>query len=425
MDFALFLRREKRVDIIDPFFRSGAAAMSRIPGSTHTYRVLALLAYAAWLSMASGVAGAQPTPSQPPAVGVVEVSGRPVNESFEFMGRVEAVDRVDVVARVVAFIDEQLFREGAEVNKGDLLYRLERAPFEASLAASQATIAQAEAQLTNARADLARARQLRERGSGTEVAEENALAAERTAAAQLQAAQAQARLAEINLGYTEIRAPISGRIGRSAASVGNVVGPSSGTLATIVSQDPMYVTFPVSMRTAVDLRTRYAPKAGLEAVTVELRLPDDRIYEHEGKLDFVDVTVAQGTDTITLRGTIPNPVLPGSEVGDARARELTDGQFASVILEAVEPVQQLVVPREAVLSDQRGDFVYVVGTENKAERRSVQLGVSVAADVVVKEGLKEGERVVLEGIQRVRAGMQVAPEPVDTSSLAERSATAR
>lgn len=230
--------------------------MSRIPGSTHTFRVLALLAYAAWLSMAAGVAGAQPAPSQPPAAGVVEVSGRPVNESFEFMGRVEAVDRVDVVARVVAFIDEQLFREGAEVNKGDLLYRLERAPFEASLAASQATIAQAEAQLTNARADLARARQLRERGSGTEVAEENALAAERTAAAQLQAAQAQARLAEINLGYTEIRAPISGRIGRSAISVGNVVGPSSGTLATIVSQDPMYVTFPVSRLAAWLQRAR-------------------------------------------------------------------------------------------------------------------------------------------------------------------------
>jgi membrane fusion protein (multidrug efflux system) len=348
-----------------------------------------------------------------------------VNESFEFMGRVEAVDRVDVVARVAAFIDEQLFREGAEVNNGDLLYRLERAPFEASLAASQATIAQAEAQLANARADLARARQLRERGTGTEVAEENALAAERTAAAQLQAAQAQARLSEINLGYTEIHAPISGRIGRSAASVGNVVGPNSGTLATIVSQDPMYVTFPVSMRAAVDLRTRYAPKGGFGAVTVKLRLPDDRIYAHEGKLEFLDVTVAQGTDTITLRGTIPNPVLPGSNVGDARARELTDGQFASVILEAAEPVQQLVVPREAVLSDQRGDFVYVVGADNKAERRTVQLGVSVAADVVVKEGLKEGERVVLEGIQRVRAGMQVAPGPVDTSSLAERSATAR
>jgi membrane fusion protein (multidrug efflux system) len=399
--------------------------MARMLGSTHTHHVLAFLAYATWLSVAPGVAAAQPAGSPPPAVGVVEVSGRPVNESFEFMGRVEAVDRVDVVARVVAYIDEQLFREGAEVKNGDLLYRLERAPFEASLAASQATIAQAEAQLANARADLARARQLRERGTGTEVAEENALAAERTAAAQLQAAQAQARVSEINLGYTEIHAPISGRIGRSAASVGNVVGPNSGTLATIVSQDPMYVTFPVSMRAAVDLRARYALKGGFGAITVKLRLPDDRIYAHEGKLEFVDVSVAQGTDTITLRGTIPNPVLAGSEVGGSRARELTDGQFASVILEAAEPVQQLVVPREAVLSDQRGEFVYVVGADNKAERRTVQLGVSVAADVVVEEGLKEGERVVLEGIQRVRAGMQVAPGPVDKSSQAASSATAR
>ncbi len=380
------------------------------------------LAAALASGLVAGPLAAQPA-SGPPAVGVVEAARRPVTESFEFMGRVQAVDRVGLVARVNAFLDEQLFREGAEVRKGDLLYRLEREPYEAEVAVRQAAIAQAEAQLANARSDLARAQELRERGAGTQAALDNALAQERTAAAQLQAATAQVRQAEINLGYTEIRAPIDGRIGRSAVTTGNVVGPGSGVLATIVSQDPIHVTFPVSMRTAEDLRTRYA-KDGFDAVGIRLRFSDGRLYGHAGKLDFVDITVGRDTDTITLRGTIPNPILPGSEKGDTSPRELIDGQFVTVVLEGAEPVQQVTIPREAVLSDQRGDFVYVVGADNRAERRTVRLGQSTPAVAVVADGLKEGERVVLEGVQRVQAGLPVAPAPADVSHLALDGSTA-
>lgn len=379
------------------------------------YRITApgLLAFLVAVT-ASTPLGSQPIPSGPPPVGVVVAVRRSVTESFEFIGRVEATDRVGLVARVNAFLETQLFREGAEVSRGDVLYRLERAPYEAEVEARRASIAQAEAQLTNARQVHERSRALLARGSGTQAAEDNAVAQERAAAAQVQVARAQLRQAEVNLDYTEIRAPIDGRIGRSAITIGNVVGPSVGVLTTIVSQDPMHVTFPVPVRTAVELRTRYATSGGFGAVAIRLRLPDGRIYQHAGSLDFADVTIGQDTDTLTLRGTIPNPVLGNSSEGTA-IRELTDGQFATVLLEAVAPVLQLTIPREAVMSDQRGDFVYVVDAGNKVERRAVQLGQSTPETAVIAAGLSEGDQIVLDGLQRVRPGMQVLPGPSETN----------
>jgi membrane fusion protein (multidrug efflux system) len=368
-------------------------------------------------------AAAQAGRSEPPAVGVVEAVRRPVTESNEFTGRVQAVHRVELVARVAAFLQERLFTEGAEVKEGEPLYRLERAPYEAEVAAKQGAVAQAEAELANANLALARARELRSTGAGTQVALDNATAQARSAEAQLLAAQAQVRQAEVSLGYTEINAPVDGRIGRTAVTVGNVVGQNSGVLAAIVSPDPMYVTFPVPVRTMLELRTRYANQGGFEAVTIRLRLPDDRIYGQAGKLDFADIDVGQDTDTIALRGTIPNPVLPREEGGNGHSRELTNGQFVTVILEAVEPVQALTVPREAVLSDQQGDFVYVVGADNRVQRRTVRLGQSVAEAAVVTSGLREGEKLVLEGLQRVQPNMEVAPGPADTSTQAVDAAT--
>ncbi|WP_375293352.1 efflux RND transporter periplasmic adaptor subunit [Siccirubricoccus sp. G192] len=181
-----------------------------------------------------------------------------------------------------------------------------------------------------------------------------------------------------------------------------------------MSEDPMYVTFPVPMRTALELRGRYANKGGFEAVVIRLRLPNGRLYEQTGKLGFVDIDVSQDTDTLTLRGTIPNPVLPAEKVGDIRLRELFNGEFVTVALEGAEPVQVLTIPREAVLSDQQGDFVYVVGADNRVQRRAVQLGQSTPESAVVTDGLREGEKVVLEGVQRVQPNMEVSPGPADT-----------
>jgi membrane fusion protein (multidrug efflux system) len=357
---------------------------------------------------------AQVAPGAPPAVGVVKAELKPMAESTEINGRIEARDRVDLVARVTAFMNERLFVEGADVKKGQLLYRLEQAPFEADVEVKEAAVAQAQAQLENANLTLSRAQELLQRNSGTQVAVDSALATQRTAVAQVKAAQAQLHQSQINLDYTEIRAPIDGRIGRTAITVGNVVGPTSGTLATIVSPDPMYVTFPVSVRRAIELRDRYADKGGFDAVKIRVRLSDGKLYGQTGKLDFVDIGVAKDTDTITLRGTIPNSMI--QQVGESKLYELTDDAFVTVSLEAVEPLEVLAVPRAAILSDQQGDYVFVVNDKNVAEQRRVRLGQSTPDIAAVTDGLKPGDQVVVEGIQRVRPNLVVAPAPASSTS---------
>jgi len=355
---------------------------------------------------------AQPGPSGPPAVGVAEVQRRPVIETSEFVGRIQAISRVDLVARVTAFIEERRFVEGNEVHTGDLLYRLERGPFEAQVAAQAASVAQANAVLQGSNLNLGRAEALLNTPAGQRSRVDDAQSTQRSQAAQLANAQAQLRLAQTNLDYTEIKSPIDGKISRTTVTEGNVVSPSSGTLAAIVSQDPMYVLFPISVRAALDLRDRYADKGGFSAVTVKLKLPSGKLYDHAGKLDYVDPTVATNTDTLTLRGRIPNPVRPGSKAGDPGDRELSDGQFVTVMLEGVQPVQQLAIPRTGVLSDQQGSYVWVVGAGNKVEQRRIQLGQSTPDTAVVSAGLKEGETVVVDGLQRVRPGAVVDPGPV-------------
>lgn len=356
---------------------------------------------------------AQVSSGAPPAVGVVTAEFKPMAESTEINGRIQARDRVDLVARVTAFMNERLFAEGADVKKGQVLYRLERAPFEADVEAKEAAVAQAQAQLENANLTLSRAQELLQKNSGTQVAVDSALATQRTAAAQVKAAQAQLHQSQINLDYTEIKAPIDGRIGRTSITVGNVVSPTSGTLATIVSPDPMYVTFPVSVRRVIELRERYADKGGFDAVKIRVRLPNGEIYGQTGKLDFVDISVAKDTDTITLRGTIPNPVI--QTVGESKLYELTDDEFVTVSLEAVEPIKVLAIPRAAILSDQQGDYVFVVNDKNVAEQRRVKLGQSTPDVAAVADGLKPGEQVVVEGIQRVRPNLVVAPAPASST----------
>ena len=360
---------------------------------------------------AAGLSRAQPAASGPPAVGVVEAVKRPITETSEFLGRVEAINRVNVVARVTAFLEQRLFKEGGEVKKGDELYRLERGPFEADLAAKRAQVAQLQAMLENARLTTERARILLSGPAGQQSTYDAALANERSLEAQVQAAQAQVHASQINLDYTDIRSPIDGKAGRTAVTEGNVVGPASGVLTTIVSQDPMYVVFPVSVRQGLELRERYAPKGGIDAVVIKLHLPDGRLYDQTGKVDFIDNTIVQGTDTFTVRGVIPNKTLQDASAGSGPVRELTDGEFVTVLLEGVQPVEVLAIPRAAVLSDQQGDYVFVVGPDNKAGQRRIQLGQSTPTMASVISGLAPGDKVIVEGLQRVRPGQPVSPGP--------------
>jgi membrane fusion protein (multidrug efflux system) len=356
-------------------------------------------------------AEAQVGQARPPAVGVMEAVKRPITESNDFIGRIESPNRVSVVARVTAFLEKRPYIEGSEVKAGDLLYQLERGPFEADLAAKKAQVAQLQAMLTDARLTTDRARTLLGGPAGQQSTYDAALANQQSLEAQVRAAQAQVDLSRINLDYTEVRSPIDGQIGRTAVSEGNVVSPGSGALTTIVSQDPMYVTFPVSVREVLALRDRYVIGGGFKAVVVRIRLPDGRLYDQVGKLDFVNNTIAQNTDTIMLRGTIPNPVLKDQSGDPLTARELTDNEFVSVLLERTEPVEVVAIPRSAVLSDQQGDYVFLLGADDKAEQRRIQLGQSTPTIASVTSGLSPGEKVIVEGLQRVRPGQSVSPGP--------------
>jgi len=369
--------------------------------------VLLLLA----LTVLSAGAKAQPAPGGPPAVGVVRAEKQQITQSNEFVGRIQSIGRVSLVARVTAFLEKREFVEGAEVKKGDLLYRLEQPPFQAQVDANQATVAQLEAQHNFAAQQLARSQYLIKTPAGQQQQVDQDISNERSLAAQAASAKAQLNIAEINLGYTEIRAPIDGKISATAVTEGNVVSPTSGTLATLVSQDPMYVNFPVAVRTALELRDKYVPKGGFEAVVIRLRLPTGKISNQVGHLDYVSPTVDQNTDTIALRGVVPNPVVIDAKPGQPTVRELTDQEFVTVLLEGVQPVEVLAIPRAAVLSDQQGDFVYIVDAQNRAQVRRVQLGQSTPTTAVIVSGVRDGELVISEGVQRVRPGEVVSPGP--------------
>ena len=357
-------------------------------------------------SVVSCSAYAQPANPPPPSVGVVAVAPIALTETTEINGRIQATERVELIARVSGFLTERNFAEGAEVKKGDLLFRLERPPFEADAEVKRSAVAQAQAQFENADLSLKRTNALLPTSAVSQSAADNATAAQKTAAAQLRSAKAQLQQSEINLDYTEIRSPIDGRVGRASVTVGNVVGPSVGSLATVVSQDPMYVTFPISADRLGKIYKQMEGERGFDGVRMRLKLSDGQLYGQIGKVDFVDINVARDTDSVVLRGRIPNPVLPSGR------RELTNDQLVRVVIESVQTRQVLAVPRAAILTDQQGDYVYVVGDGDVVQQRRLKLGQSTAQNATVLEGVRKGDRVVVEGVQRVRPNTRVTPESI-------------
>ena len=340
-----------------------------------------------------------PAAGPPPAVVVAPVTTQEVSRSLEFVGRSAANQRVDLRARVTGFIEQRPFEEGAFVREGAPLYRIEPNSFEAAVAAAEAQVARAEAALTEAERSLARAEVLAERQTVSQASLDEAVAREAQAAADLKSAQAALERARIDLGYTEIRAPLSGRIGSTALDVGNLVGPESGVLATIVATDPIEVRFALTEGELLNYKKRQADGTA-RAFLPRLRLVDGNLLEGEGELAYIDneVDPATGTAAIILR--FPNPeelVLPG--------------QFVTVLLVSEEPEDKVVVPQPAVQSNQAGPFVLVVGADNRVEARPVALGERTGTGVVVESGLEAGETIIVEGIQKVRPGAEVTPSP--------------
>lgn len=366
------------------------------------------------VAVAHDHASAQGAPGGPPVVGVGEVHSRPVTSTGQYIGRIRAIDSVALVARVTAFLEKRLFTEGADVKKGQLLYVLEQGPFQAQVLAQQGNLTAAQANIVYAGLQLQRQKTLLNTPAGQQQSFDNALATQKGNAGGVLTAQGNLQVAQINLAYTEIHAPIDGRITQTAVNPGNVVSPTSGTLATIVSQDPMYVEFPVATRDVVSLQKKYASVGGLGAAKLGLQLTNGDSYDQTGKLDYVAPTVSSNTDTITLRAEVPNPERGGGDQGGVGTRQLVDGAFVTVLISDPHPVVAMVIPRSAVLSDQQGDYVYSVDAQNRAQRSNVKLGETIDADQVVTSGLTEGERVVVDGVQRVHAGAPVkpaAPEP--------------
>ncbi len=364
------------------------------------------------LPILAGPALAQAPGGPPPSVGVAPVQAQPVTDSAEFVGRVAATDRVLLTARVTAVLEERLFAEGTEVREGDLLFRLNPDQFLAEQQRQRAVLAEARARLDNATLTLQRTQSLIGTPADRRSAHDDAVWGQRAAAAQVMSAEAQLKVADLNVAYTEIRAPISGKISRANVTVGNVVGPGTGPLASIVSQDPMDITFPVATRTLLELDAKHADQGGLRAAKVRVRLSNGRLYDQVGTIDYVDPTVALNTDTILLRARMPNPPRRQAEPGKPVDRALIDGTLVGVIVEGPSPVTAMAIPRSAVLSDQQGNYVFVVGAENKVEQRRIRLGRSTAALAVVADGLREGESVIVEGIQRARPGVTVNPSAV-------------
>ncbi|PSJ60251.1 efflux transporter periplasmic adaptor subunit [Mesorhizobium soli] len=344
----------------------------------------------------------------PTPVGVIEVAEHPTNPGLSFVGRVEAIDHVNLIARVDAFLNKRAYTEGQAVKAGDLLFVLEKDTFQASVDSAQANLAKAQADADNLKLQTDRARTLFQQKTGTQAALDNSVAAEKQGLAVVQQAKASLEQAKINLSYTEIRAPFDGRVSAANFSVGALVGPSAGPLATIVSQDPIYVTFPVSDRVILEFTAGDRASATTGGIAVHLTLSNNMVYPEVGVIEYTGVKVDPNTDTLTVRAKFPNP-----------KDTLLDGQFVRILAQSKNPVEALLVPQKAVLTDQSGNYVLTVGEGNKVVQRSVTQGQTVGSDVVIQSGLKAGDTVITDGLQRVRPGQVVVPQPIAEAAPAQ------
>ena len=335
-------------------------------------------------------------------VRVVTAERKPVIKTLDLTGRVEAIQRVEVRARVTGYLEEVLFKEGDFIKEGAPLYKIEKGLFEAAVGDAEGVLAKDQAAKKLTEVQLQRAEELLQKSAGTQVARDQAFAADQAASGTLTVDQANVQTAKINLGYTDIVSPIAGKVGKTNITKGNVVSPQSGILTTIVSQDPIYVEIPVSERefTAAQEEARAVDIAGIKPMVY---FGDGKPYKHPGTINFVDVTVNRGTDTILVRATFPNP--DGS---------LVDGELVRVGLQKRTTEEKIVIPQSALISDQEGVYVFVADQGRAAVRR-IRTGGPSGTGEIVEQGLTGGEQVIVEGIQALRPDVAVTTSPSGSS----------
>jgi RND family efflux transporter MFP subunit len=357
----------------------------------------------------------------PPQVTVATPVIQEVTDYLEFTGTTAAIDHAEARARVAGILESRHFTPGTYVEQGDLLFVIDPRQYEAELQAAEADLASARADEILARTELARARQLYKENAGPEsdiVKWQGQLG---TARAAILLAEAKIKSAELNVEYTQVAAPISGRVGREQVDLGNLVGNGEATLLTEITRfNPMYVYFNLNERDLLRVLKMYKDKVereGIETRSVyiqEAKMPvymglaNEEGYPHEGVFEFAESAVDTGTGTMELRGIFEN---------EGQPPDLLPGLFARIRVPVDTRADMLLVTERAIAQDQSGTYLLVVNSENMVEQRSITAGQRIDGLVVIEEGLQKDDRVVVKGVQRARPGRAVTPEPVEMATL--------
>lgn len=357
--------------------------------------------YIALLSVAvlAGCSESEQNKSAPP-LPLVESSPVLVSQyqpSKSYVGRTEALEDVGITAQVSGYLIERYFVEGELVEKGDKLFQIDPASYQAKVTSAEASIAQAEANLSVAELELERGKGLLPKGSISQSNYDGLVAKQLEATAQLKSAQAQLTAAKVDLSRTLITAPISGRISESKMSIGDLVSSSSGVLTTLVSLDPIFTSFNLSEKERLNFSLdSVGTESDFSNITVSLKLGNGDLYPQSGEISYVGNRIDVDTGTIAMKALFSNP-----------DHQLLPGQYAQVVLQQNEAVETLVIPRRAVQTDLEGDFVMVLTADKVAERRNVELGQQTSKGIIIRSGVTAEDSVITSGLQRVRNGVQV------------------
>lgn len=359
----------------------------------------------------------------PPQVGVVTVHPQSSPLTRDLVGRLSAYRSADVRARVPGVLLKRTYDEGTDVKKGQLLFQIDPAPLKAALGASTASLAQARATYTNNKVTANRLKELAPKGYVSKSDLDNALAAERNSAAAVQVAKANVQSARINLGYASVTSPIDGRAGQQQVTEGALVGNGTATLLTTVDQiDPVYVNFTMSVDALEQMRKAQSSGnvtlSGTNKTSVQITLPDGSKYGDAGTLDFSATSVNPATGAVNLRATIPNP-----------DHNLLPGMYVTLTADLGQQHKVFLIPQQAVQRDTVGPYVMTVAANGKVERKDVTTGDMTRSDWIITDGLQAGDRVIVSGIQSVKAGEQAKtspwqPKPASAASAASAPGTA-